>query len=298
VTIIVGCTPKESGSDALELAAMLARTAQEDVVAVAVVVPTAAWPPSPERVDADYRAYLARLGERSLARAKEWMPDRVKTTFVVRQASSIPTGLLEVAKEHDASALVLGSSESGGLGHVALGSVADRLVHGSTVPVALAPRGFQGEPDGRVRRVTVAFGGTAKDRALVLTAAEYAVRTASSLRVASFAVRPKKVYAATLAGAGDDLLVDKWSQQTRDAINAELDQVRGLDEVPRPLEVVVGDGYGWRDAMAQVRWSVGDLLLVGSSAHGPVSSVFLGSRTSKILRYAQVPVMVLPRSWA
>jgi nucleotide-binding universal stress UspA family protein len=294
VTVVVGCTPKESGTAALELAALLARSTGEEVV-VAVVV-AAAWPPSTERVDADYRAYLTQRGEQSLAQAKERMPDDVSTTFVLHHAASVPTGLLELATEHDASILVLGSSENGGLGLVALGSVADRIMHSSPVPVALAPRGFQGEPGGRLSRVTVAFSGTSKDGPLVRAAAEYAARTKSSLRVASFSVRPKKLFAATLAGPGEDLVVHQWSRRTRELIDEQLAEVGTLPDVPRRLEVVIGDGYSWREAMGQARWSLGDVLVVGSSSHGPVASVFLGSRASKILRCAPVPVLVQPVS--
>lgn len=292
MTLVVGCTPKDSGDDALETAAMLARSTGEDVV-VAVVV-AAAWPPSTERVDAEYRSYLAQLGEQTLAHAREWMPVDVKTTYLQRDAASIPIGLLEVAREHRASALVLGSSESGGLGHVALGSVADRILHSSPVPVVLAPRGHQTEPEGGLRRVTVAFSGR-KDRGLVLSAAEYAARTDSSLRIASFSVRPKLLYASTLAGEGEDLVVERWAREIQDLIDDELDEVRRLPDVPRRLEVVVGSGYGWRDAMGSARWALGDLLVVGSSTHGPLASVFLGSRSSKILRHAPVPVMAMPR---
>jgi len=292
MTVVVGCTPKESGNDALEMAAMLARSTGEDVV-VAVVV-AAAWPPSTERVDADYRAYLTQRGEQTLAHAREWMPVDVKTTYQLHHTASVPVGLLELAAEHAASVVVLGSSESGGLGHVAIGSVADRIVHSSPVPVVLAPRGYQAEPEGRVRRVTVAFSGR-KDRALVVSAAEYAALTGSSLRIASFSVRPKMVFASTLAGSGEDLVVDRWSLETRELIDEELDELRRLPDIPRPLEVVIGDGYGWREALGNARWSLGDLLIVGSSSHGPLASVFLGSRASKILRHAPVPVMALPR---
>jgi nucleotide-binding universal stress UspA family protein len=294
VTVVAGCTLKESGNAAIELAAMLARSTGEDVV-VAVVV-AAAWPPSTERVDADYRTYLTQRGEQSIAQAKEWMPADIDASYVLHHATSIPTGLVEVAQQHHASVLVLGSSESGGLGTVALGSVADRIVHSSPVPVALAPRGFQAEPGGRVRRVTVAFDGTPKDRALVRSAAGYSARTDSSLRVASFSVRPRKLFAATLAGAGEDLVVDEWSRQTGKVINDELDNLRGLPDVPSRLESVIGEGHGWREAIGQARWSTGDLLVVGSSSHGPLAAVFLGSRASKILRYASVPVMALTRS--
>ncbi|WP_332661748.1 universal stress protein [Aeromicrobium sp.] len=294
MTVVAGCTLKDSGNAALELAAMLARSTGEDVV-VAVVV-AAAWPPSTERVDADYRTYLTRRGEQVIAQAREWMPADVDATFVLHHAASIPTGLVEVAQQHDASVLVLGSSESGGLGQVALGSVAERIVHSSPVPVALAPRGYQAEPGGRIRRVTVAFNGTSQDRALVRSAADYSARTSSSLRVASFSVRPKMVFATTLAGAGEDLVVDEWSRQTSKVINEELDHLRGLPDVPSRLESVIGEGHGWREAIGQARWSMGDILVVGSSSHGPLASVFLGSRASKILRYAPVPVVALPRA--
>jgi nucleotide-binding universal stress UspA family protein len=294
VTVVVGCTPKSSGNAALELAAMLARSTGEEVV-VAVVV-AAAWPPSTERVDAEYRAYLAQRGEQSVAQAREWMPTDVKSTFLLHQAGSIPTGLLEVAQEHDASVLVLGSSESGGLGHVALGGVADRIVHSSPIPVALAPRGFRAEPGGRVGRVTVAFRGPSQDRALLRSAVEYAAKTASSLRIASFSVRPKMLFASTLAGEGEELVVDQWSRQTRAVIDDEIDQLRGRPGVPRQLEAVIGEGYSWHEAMGQAQWSLADLLMVGSSSHGPLASVFLGSRASKILRHAPVPVMVLARA--
>ena len=293
MTIIAGCAPRESDNAALELAAMLARSTGEDVV-VAVVV-AAAWPPSTERVDADYRAYLKKHGEQSLEQARTWMPADVKTQFVLHHSTSIPTGLLEVVADHDATVLVLGSADSGGLGHVALGSVTDRIVHSSPVTVALAPRGFEAGPDGRVRRVTAAFG-TRKDRDVVRAAAEYSARTDSSLRVASFSVRPRMLFAATLAGAGEDLVVDEWSRQTREVIGFQLEEVCRDVGVPGPPEVVIGDGYGWREAMGKARWSSGDLLVVGSSSHGPLASVFLGSRASKILRYAPVPVMAVPRA--
>ena len=43
---------------------------------------------------------------------------------------------------HDATFVVVGSSSSGLLGRVALGSVTERLVHTAAVPVAIAPRGY------------------------------------------------------------------------------------------------------------------------------------------------------------
>ena len=95
-------------------------------------------------------------------------------------------------------------------------------MHSSPVPVALTPRGFRAEPGGRVRRVTVAFNGMPKDRALERTAADYSARTGGTLRVASFSVRPNCCSPTTLAGSGEDLVVDEWSRQTGKVINEEL----------------------------------------------------------------------------
>ena len=42
----------------------------------------------------------------------------------------------------------------------------------------------------------------------------------------------------------------------------------------------------------------GDVLVVGSSAIGPVARVFLGSRATKIVQHSPVPVVVVPRGAA
>ena len=60
------------------------------------------------------------------------------------------------------------------------------------------------------------------------------------------------------------------------------------------VDVVVGTGYEWREAVENVPWETGDMLLLGSGAAGQVAQVFLGSAASKILRHAPVPVMIVP----
>ena len=295
MTVLAGCGVKESGASSLALAAMLARSSGQDVL-VAVVVP-APWPPVPERVDAEYRGYLTRRGEETLEQARRWMPDDVSATFVLHPAASVPAGLLELGRHHEVSALVLGSAESGGLGHVALGSIAQRVVHGCDVPVAFAPDGFRPAPLARVGRVTAAFGGVAHDRDVVVAAARYAAATSAAFRIASFSVRPRMVFASTMAGSGEDLVVDQWLARTRQVLSEQLDEVRTLPDVPAPLEVLIGDGHDWREAIGHGDWTEDDLLVIGSGSSGPLASVYLGARASKILRNTPAPVVLLPRSW-
>ena len=79
---------------------------------------------------------------------------------------------------------------------MSLGSVTSRLLHSSPIPVAIAPRGFRSRPDARVERVTAAFGGSEGADDLVVAAAAVAGRVGASLRLASFAVRPRPPYTA------------------------------------------------------------------------------------------------------
>ena len=46
--------------------------------------------------------------------------------------------------------------------------------------------------------------------------------------------------------------------------------------------------------MASITWQTGEVLALGSSSMGPLARVFLGSRATKLIRHAPVPVIVLP----
>lgn len=291
MTVLAGFAPDGRGRAVLHLAAMLARSGGEDLV-VCAVVPTA-WPPSPARVDAEYRAEVAAQAEHALESARARLPADVVATFVVHHARSVPAGLLEVAHDHGADLVVAGSSTSGGPGFVELGSTTGRLLHSSPLPVALAPRGFRTGPGARVTRVTAAFAGTGEE--LVVAAAGVSARVGAALRVASFAVHPHAPYTAGVGQDADDAMVDEWADEIRDAARHALDDVAALPAAPRDLDAVVGRGERWDEALEDVDWREGDVLVVGSSSAGPVARVFLGSRSNKIVRHSPVPVVVVPR---
>jgi nucleotide-binding universal stress UspA family protein len=291
MTIVVGYDPDGHGRAVLHLAAMLARSADDDVLVCAVVPEP--WPPSPARVDAEYRAHLDGLAKDSLESARARLPADVPVTVEVHHARSAPAGLLDVVQRHDATIIVAGSSAAGGTGHVSLGGTTGRLLHSSPVPVALAPRGFRTRPAARVTRVTAAFGGSAED--LVVGAAGVAARVGASLRIASFAVRPHAPYTAGVGTEADDEMVADWAHDIQAAAHAVLDEIADLPEVPRELDAVIGKGRSWDDALEDVDWEDGDVLVVGSSSMGPIAHVFLGSRANKIVRHSPVPVVVVPR---
>jgi nucleotide-binding universal stress UspA family protein len=250
------------------------------------------------KVDAEYHAYLDQQADDALAAARANLPPDVSAEFVRHRARSAPTGILEVADEHQAALIVLGSSSAGVFGHVALGSVTDRLLHSSPRPIALATRGFRAKAGATVRRATVAYGGSEAADDLVVASASVAARVGASLRLATFAVWARPDYTTRLGTEGEDPVLAEWLGEMRGAAQEALKAVRELRSVPHDLETVIGVGSSWAEAIEDIEWDEGDVLVVGSIALGPVARVFLGSRATKIVRHSPVPVVVLPSAAA
>ena len=63
---------------------------------------------------------------------------------------------------------------------------------------------------------------------------------------------------------------------------------------PENTAAEIATGSSWVDAMDELEWEPGEVLVVGSSPVGTLARVFLGSRAIKIVRYSPVPVVVVP----
>ena len=292
MTLIVAYAPDERGKTALHLAGMLARSIGDELVICSVI--PAPWVPGMARIDAEYRKELDEIADQALELARRNLPGDVSARFERHSARSAPAGLLEMAKQYDAYMIVVGTSSAGVFGHIALGSVTNRLLHSSPVALALAPRGFRSRPGAKVKRVTAAYDGSASG--LLLAAARVAARVGASLRIASFAVWSRPAYTTRLGTDSEDLVLQEWITELEKSAHAALEQVEELAKVPRRVETVVGHGESWEEAIDDVGWDDDDVLVVGSSAVGPIAQVFLGSRGAKILRNSPVPVVVVPHS--
>jgi nucleotide-binding universal stress UspA family protein len=84
---------------------------------------------------------------------------------------------------------------------------------------------------------------------------------------------------------------DQWRTQAMEA------QEKALATLPDDVvaEAGVANGRDWEDALDSLPWEDGEMLVVGSSRLSPVSRIFLGSNSTKIVRSSPVPVLVIPR---
>ncbi len=299
MTILIGLVPGRRHDAAVDLGARLARSSAEDMVVVAVVPDP--WPPDPLQRDTEYRAYQDALADQALGRARLQLGKAFTSVeYLVRRAESVPAGLLEVIEERRINSLVLGSSSTGLLGRVTLGGVAERILHSAELPVVVAPREFHDDGTTRVSRVSAAFGRADHDSRLLARAASAARALGASLRVVCFAVRPMAGYVGAIEASTEELVIGEWMKRLEDdaatalASAAEVAGQGGPTATATQVETVLGQGSTWSQALRDVDWSDGDLLVVGTSS-GPMSRFYLGSHAIKIIRNSPAPVLLLPR---
>ncbi len=291
MTIIAGFSARSHGSAPLHLAAQIARTTGEKIIAAAVLERSEVLVNDP--VEREYQAYLGKQTMHALEQAVGAMRTDLDISLVIHQSSSIPQGLMELAGQHHASVVAVGSSSSGLLGRIALGSVTERLVHTAAVAVAIAPRGYPSSPL-PVQRLTVSYGGAAATGHLIQTGAELTTKWNLKLRIASFTVRPPVMFSGGIERSAENLVTRQWIDKTTAAVRRQLDEARATLSIP-DVDLVVGTGTDWPSAVADITWKPGDMVLLGSGAAGPFTQVFMGSAASKIIRHVPVPVMIVPR---
>ena len=186
---------------------------------------------------------------------------------------------------------------AGQFGYITLSSVADRLLHSSPIPVAVAPRGFRAK-GGKVERVTLAYTGGKQSGVAAGRRRDVGrqVRRSSCgwRRSPSSSPHPKRLGSVPRARRCSPNGPRKFAPLPRKSWRPKAS---GASRRPEP-EFVIGHGQDWEEAFDDVEWRAGDVLVIGSSESGPVSRVFLGSRATKIVRHAPVPVLVVPRAAA
>jgi len=291
VSYLVGYGPRNDDRSAIELAFQLARSRPEPVIALSVV-PRGWGTPAAAGTDREYELWAAEEGRQSaeLARADfaEHPGLEAEAAWVVGR--SVPATLMEEAAARDAWIIVVGSAEDADPGRVRLTSKTDRLVHSSTLPVAIAPRSYR--TTSGVERVTVGFRDDDASWSLLDRVAELSRTEGARLRVVTFLVTPARRPVTNSVSHSETQVIDLWSVQAAAAQTEAREHLAalGLDDV----EFALATGPDWPTAVSSVAWEDGDIMVVGSSSTHRLAQVFLGSSASKIVRNSPVPVVVVP----
>ncbi|TDB82220.1 universal stress protein [Actinomadura sp. KC216] len=292
--VLVGYSSDDRGADALALAALVVRAAGASLVAANVHPPP--WPArGPGSVDAEWVAYLKGESQAALAEAAEALaasdvPESVVTLRVHSHRGS-GRGLIEVARAVDADLIVIGSAPRGRRGRIAIGSTADQLLHGSPVPVLLAPRGYAGDPPDRFERMTVAYWHRRDADGPLSAAAEIATALGVPMRLLTLVLRPPGI-AAKFKDVGG--VLDRQAAQADEDLREAAARFAGGP----PVERLTAVGTGVAKTLGGVDMLPGEVLACLSSHGGPLRKVFLGEGSGKIVRAAPCPVLLMPRGAA
>jgi nucleotide-binding universal stress UspA family protein len=221
------------------------------------------------------------LGERIVER------DGGELRVVHVEKGSPADALQALAEQGEADLVVLGSTHHAAFGSVAPGSVAEHLLHGARCRLVIAPKGYAKEDHSgdRLRVLAVGYDGMAESQAALDEGATLAKKFGASMKVVGVMTPVPPVGAAAAAQAGPEAGPD-FQTRLHDAVAELPSELRALpvlehgDPVQKLLEVA----------------DVGvDLLVLGSRGFGPVMRLLIGSVSSRVIRAASCPVMVVPR---
>ncbi len=282
--LTVGYLATPTGDDGVSLAITIARTFDATVDVVLVVRQEL---PDGHPGRAKYQQFLVSKGESWIAGAMEALAAAgIEATSTVLVGESFAETLLRFAEERNADLIVVGGARDGILGGHVIGPVTSSLLHNSSIPVALAPRGYSENSPPTITAVTAAVPGNAGDDNPLPFAITLASAAELPIRMVSL------VSAEQLADAED--LAEFHAMQISAAEENLAVAVRNLPDAA-DIESIVADGMTLELAVKKLTWSDSDLLVVGSSRFAAPRRVFLGSTASRILANTAAPVIVIPR---
>ncbi|MDA2894607.1 universal stress protein [Mycolicibacterium sp. BiH015] len=282
--LTVGYLATPTGDDGIALASALARTF-DATVDVVIVVREELPDGHPGR--AEYQRMLVARGEQWVSKAvASLQADGVTAGSSVIVGESFAQELVEFAEGKSSDLIVVGGARDGFFGRHTIGPVTGALLHISSIPVALAPRGYAEDPDESITAVTAAVPTRpGDDNPLPFT---ITLASAAGLRVRMLSL----VSAENLAEAGSAKEVRALQREAAEENLAVA--ARALPDAPE-IESLVADGMTLESALKKLKWDDGDLLVVGSSRFAAPKRIFLGSTASRILAGVDVPVIVVPR---
>jgi len=182
--------------------------------------------------------------------------------------------------------IVVPSDDDGRRPHAS--SVAGRLLHEAHVPVAVAPKGWPGQADGRLHVLGVAYDGSPESRVALGFARELAERADATVRVYTVAVPARAVSVGAMAGPLPQ------EEDAREILSRHLEEaVADLPPSLRALPVLL-DGDAAKEIAGAAEAGV-DLLVTGSRGYGRLGRVLLGSVSSALIDTAPCPVIAIPR---
>ena len=207
----------------------------------------------------------------------------LEATTAVREG--IPANeIVEYAEENDIDAIVIGTAGRGRVARAIVGSVADKVVRTTTVPVVTVNRKAAADS-----RATDAICLPTDGSDVAVAAVERGFDLAAGLEAT---VHLLSVLDSDLTGAIDALTDEEVTETIRERADEHLESLadEGKD---RGLEVVttIRDGKPAEEIVEYADGEGIDLIAMGTTGRGGFDRLVVGSVADAVIRTASVPVM-------
>ena len=282
-TIVVGYDGPGRGGEAIALAEVLRDPRHGSLLLASAYLPTPVRAAPYVIAPPDLRDPTDAL----LSEARAQLEGRVPVRTISVPAAPA-RALTETAEREHADLVVVGSSHRGTVGRVLPGTTAERLLHGAPCAVAVAPRGYEG---GDLRHIGVAYEGSPEAEAALRAAEALALELGAALTVYCVVEPTPATDSMIAAGSGAE-----WPSVTAEQHGRQL-LYFVADHAPQGLrpETLLLHGHA-AEQIARRTAGVIDLLFAGSRGYGPLRRALLGSVSGALVRDADCPVVITPRS--
>jgi nucleotide-binding universal stress UspA family protein len=285
--VVIGYDGSEASEDAVAFGLTWCRSTG-DVPVVATVYPEE-HPLGAGHVDVEWATYVREQAESIQDKARATVGDAAIYRNVA--STSAAHGLADLAEDVEAVVVVVGTSQGTGLSHMLLGSSAERLLHGAAAPVTVVPSGWRQSAPERISSIGVAYVDTRDAREALRMAVRGALRIPARLTLYSVLGQSSERY-SYLVGRTDEQAV--WDK-ARNSFGKALEfAAAGVPPELEPRTVLLEGEVV--ESLAALGPDDVDVLVCGSRGYGPARRVLLGGVSSRLIRRARLPVIVVPRA--
>ena len=280
---------------ALEWATLLAKTH-----GAAIVVVHSLAPPIPPAASPDFIAlppdfqeqYRLAAQQRLTEAAERARAQGVSVTQDLELGPAAPT-LLELATKHAVDMIVVGTHGLTGFRHLLLGSTAERIVQGATVPVLTVHPGDANKH--RAFRTILIPTDFSED-------ATHAIREARRvLHAVDGKARLVLLHAYHLpvefTALGTVPVTPRLFTDAAEQARAQLEQLAvPLRKLGLSVDVVAREGYPPTVIEEEARAANADLIAMGTHGRSGIRHFLLGSTAERVVQHAPCPVLTVRRA--
>ena len=273
----------------LPFASEIARKADAEVVVATAIQPIGIWDATATAINWEHEEKSAKDYLDSAVERLTGDGLRVRPIFLHGDASEV---ILEAAEKESADLITMTTHGRSGIMRWLLGSVADRVVQHSKVPVALIRVGEDNPvPSAKVERILVPLDGSDVSAGILPFVKEYARLFDSSL-VLYHAVSPVGTYPGFETANAQ--VVGELLEET---------QKEGTEMLSQAAEKLKSEGFKTQTAISielaadgilnAAEQSKAGLVAIGTHGRSGVTRTVLGSVANAVLRRSKLPVLLI-----